>query len=806
MTRFPRLERLAARQRRSVQALLACLLLGWLAWRGFRWYVGSPAEELTNTAWTQAARVLARDGRLLGERPSSEGLYGVQTKLDDVSPRLVSATIASEDKRFFDHDGIDRIALARAGLSDLVHLHVVSGGSTITTQLVKRLDHQGRPRPRTIATKLVEMARAQNLERTTSKHTILEAYLNRLDYGRGLAGPEAAAQGYFGVPARDLSLAQSALLAVLPRAPSALDPYRHRERAVLRQRALLTEMNRRGLVSQEDLDRALSEPLVLRDPKLPRPFVAPHVVLANARRTPAGEIRTTLDFALQKDVEAIVRAHVPRLEQRGASTAAVVVVDNATGELLAEVGSAAFGDAKIAGAVDIVRAKRQPGSTLKPFVYARAFERGTSPMEMLADVPTEFGDARGHAYAPDNFDGTFLGPISAREALAGSLNVPAVRLAASLGAIELVSTLRASGLSLSAGAERYGLSIALGSGEVTPLELAEAYTTLARGGEHVVLHERAGQAAQTTHVFDASAVASVSDALSDPLARVRGLRTRGPFEFNYPVALKTGTSTAYRDAWTAGYTHERTVVVWVGNADGSATRKLTGAVGAGPLFFDVMKRAMNDVAVRAPLSEPGLLEDAEVCPLSGHRAGAACPDRVHRMFPRGHAPGHACTVHQMAASRTAPPNEPAYRCDAGGTVPVVVLPEAFERWLGERPLGSPGSDPHGIPWFPASRVPNCVAPGSEEPRIVVVEPRDGAVLSAERGALSTSDALDVAVETRGMPAGEPLEVLVDGRLAMRLDTAYRARVPVGRGDHLLEVRPVDARRGVQLGRAQISVR
>jgi penicillin-binding protein 1C len=787
-----------ARIARIARRPTGLVLVFWIAWRILRLAVAAPDQALLSGSWLEGTRVLARDGRVLGERASPAGLRGRWTTLDDAGERLVLATLTSEDRRFYAHDGVDRRALARALVVNVTRGRIVSGGSTITQQLVKRVDHQGRPRPRSLAAKVLEIARAQNLDASLDKRTLLEAYLNHLDYGRGYAGPEAAAEGYFAVHAKNLSLAQAALLAVLPRAPSALDPYRHRERAVLRQRALLRAMHDEGLVSSADLDRALKEPLVLRDRTTPSPFVAPHVVLAAAQKE-TGDVVTTLDFELQRDVEALVDTHASRLHQKGATNAAVVVVDNATGDVLAAVGSAGFFDAKIHGAVDVLRARRQPGSTLKPFVYARAFERGTSPTEMLADVRTDFGGA----YAPDNFDGTFQGPISAREALAGSLNVPAVKLAQELGADELVRVLRASGLTLREGARSYGLSVALGSGEVTPLELAEAYVTLARGGEHIALrHRKSAPLPTPERVLDPAAVAAVTDALSDSLARVRGLRARGPFELPFPVAIKTGTSTAYRDAWTSGFTRERTVVVWVGNANGAPTDRLTGAVGAGPLFTDVMKRAMTG-SERAPLTDPGLLEEARVCPLSGHRPSPACPGSVLRRFPHGNAPKHSCTVHQLGARRGAPRGEPPWRCSTRGTERLVLLPDGYARWLADRPVGAPGADPQGIPWLLASRVPGCAPPHEGQAQIVVLSPRDGAVLHADR---SRSDAVDVQVTTSGLSASERLEVVLDGRVALSLDAPYRGRLPLGPGDHLVEVRPVDGRVAAALGRAQVSVR
>jgi penicillin-binding protein 1C len=782
------------RRLRRLRIALALTLLVWVGWRAYRAHVGSPADRLHDASWTEATRVLARDGRILGELPSTEGLRGRETSLDEMGERIVLATIASEDKGYWAHDGVDRAAILRALFTNVSRGRIVSGGSTITQQLVKRLDHHGHARPKSFVAKLRETARAMNLESKEDKRAILEAYMNRLDYGRGFAGPEAAALGYFGVHAKDLSLAQATVLAVLPRAPTALDPYRHRERALLRQRALLRSLHALGRISTEDRDRALAEPLVWRDANAPRPFVAPHVVAGAARKKV--QLSTTLDFDLQRDVEALVRSHTPRLEEKGATTSAVVVVDVATGEVLAEVSGPDWFDASRAGKVDLVRSRRQAGSTLKPLVYARAFEKGVSPMDPLPDVPTDFGQGGGPSsakYAPDNFDGTFLGPIAAREALAGSLNVPAVKLARDLGAADVVTTMRAAGLLLDGGAQRYGLSIALGSAEISPLELAEAYATLARGGEHLALRDRGTARRATTRVLDAASVAAVSDALSDPFARVRGLRTRGPFELPFPTAVKTGTSTAYRDAWTAGYTRERVVVVWAGNASGAATRGLTGAVGAGPLFFDVMKRTMRDVPARAALYDASLLEQVEVCPLSGRRAGPACSTHVSRRVPKGHAHEGTCGLHRFATGS---------RCDAHGKDPVVVLPEVYGRFLDMHPPGAPGMDPFGVPWHLASRMEDCDGT-PDDPRIVVLAPRDGTVVPFDPNA---RDVVDLDVETHGLPPREPLEVVVDGRVALRLEAPYRARVPVSRGDHAFEVRPADGRRPAMLGRVSVSVR
>ena len=587
-------------------------------------------------------------------------------------------------------------------------------------------------------------------------------------------------------------------------------------------------MHAHGEISADDLAIALAEPVVVR-PRTAPVLLAPHVVLAT---TPGeGDVHTTLDLDLQRDVEALIRSHASGLRARGAGGVAVVVVDVASGEILAEAGSADYFDARNAGAVDVVLRRRQAGSTLKPFLYARAFEGGLSPMAPLADIPTELGTT-GAVYAPDNFDGTFAGPVSAREALAGSLNVPAVRLASAMGAREAVAVLRRAGLALTDGAERYGVSIALGSAEVSPRELAEAYVTLARGGEHVTISDRVGSSSSSSstsgsaggsgavggraageRALDESAVALVTDALSDSFARVRGLHARGPFELPFATAIKTGTSTGYRDAWTAGYTHERVVVVWVGNPSGAPTNRLTGASGAGPVFFDVMKRAMRDVVPRGALFDPDRLEVAEVCPLSGELPSRWCPDRVERRFARGRAPGAPCAMHRHddRANRT-----------------FVALPPAYARFLAQRAEGAPGLDAHGLPWrldLAATAAPPTAAAthaadkadkadtadtaqagvGVGEPRVVLVKPRSGAVFHADE-APASADAVEVEAEAANLPRSAVLEVLVDGVARATLSAPYRALVPITRGDHLVEVRPRDAFVRGRVARAEVTVR
>jgi len=792
----------------STAAIGAAALGGW---RLYRSHAGEPSDRLADT-WNEGHRVLDRRGRLLRELASDTGQRGRTLPLAEIGDRLVLATLVSEDKSFYEHGGVDARAIGRATLQNVRHARLVSGASTITQQLVKILDTAGQPHPKSLAEKLQEAARAQNLEQKLTKEEILEAYVNRLPYGHGLVGPEAAAQGYFAVSSRNLSWAQAAFLAVLPRAPSYLDPYVHVERVTLRQRALLEAMRDEGVLSEVELERAKGEPLSPH--ALARPFFAPHFVeeLRKDSRVTGGVTRTTLDLDLQRDVEGLVRTHLADVEDKKATDAGMLVVDNATGHVLAHVGSADFRDEEIAGQVDMVRSLRQPGSTLKPFVYALAFRHGHTGAEMLADVPTSFSEDGRGAYAPANFDGGYAGPISAREALAGSLNVPAIRLASELRPGELLGSLHELGFaSLGRDAAHYGLALALGSGEVTLEELAGAYVTLARGGDAIPLRRVADDPpGDPTRVMDAGIAALVAETLSDPLARVRGLHGQGPFDLGFPVAVKTGTSSGFRDTWSVGFTHERTVAVWVGNADGSPMLGLTGASGAGPLFADAMRRAMRDVPRRAPLWDESLLVATEVCPLSGKLPGPACPDHATRRFVRGHVPEHTCDMHVHVAPRPeAHAGEAPWRCDPRGSRTVVVLPDVFDAWLGTQPAGAPGQDAFGIPWFARSRVAACSAGAGEVAELRVETPAPGSVFVLAQHDRAESQMIELSASLVGGDAGSrPGEVMfvLDGRTVARSRPPFRARIPATAGDHEVLALPTDPGFPVRLQASRYSVR
>lgn len=550
------------------------------------------------------------DGELRADEPAG---------FEEFPERLVEATLAAEDSRFFSHGGVDPIAVARALRDSIRRGRLVSGASTITQQTVKL---HSPARRRDLRAKLAEAFAARRLEISSDKRTILAAYLNRLPYGNQFTGARAAARGYFGKPLGDLSLAECALLAGLPNRPSTLDPWRNPEGARRRQRWVLGRMAEEGYVGGAELAAALrEEPRLL--PGHRGAFHAPHFTelllaresraIEEARAQGAARLRTTLDLPLQHFVEQAVAAELARLAQEAGEAddiqAAVVVVENRSGEVLALSGSRAFfGSA--AGQINGTWRPRSAGSTLKPFTYALALGEGATAATVLPDTPVEYITPTG-AYQPVNFDRRFRGPVSMRHALANSLNVPAVRLLEQIGGAArlhacLVEDLRFTGLAPDPA--EYGLGLTLGNAEVRLLELANGYAALARLGLWRPLRFLRPQDDESdrpdrvdpskeegfVRVFDEGAAWLVADILSDQRARIAAYGPGSPLDLPFRAAAKTGTSTDFRDSWTLGYTPDYTVGVWVGRFDNRPLRQISGAMGAAPIFHQVMRRLHRD--------------------------------------------------------------------------------------------------------------------------------------------------------------------------------------------------------------------
>ena len=577
---------------------------------------------------------------------------------------LVAATIAAEDRRFWSHPGVDPIAIARAVRQNLSEGKIVEGGSTITQQVAKLLLNRRFPkRVRGMREKVREAVLALRLEHRFDKREILALYLNLAVYGNQVVGASRASHAYFAAEPSMLTPAQAAFLAGLPQRPTGYNPFRKRDQAIARQRTVLRRMEAAGALTSDQAREAKDERL--RFSRTPSPFLAPHFVeMVKAQAGPdlPPRIQTTLDAGIQADIVGIIRSHRQALERHGAANVAVVVLDNARGEWLAWEGSGNYADAEHGGAINGPLTPRQPGSALKPFTYALAFESGFTPASVLADVPSHFPTAEaGVLYSPRNYDGRYRGPLLARRALAGSENVPAVVLASELGVPALQRFLMRAGLStFERTSSYYGLGLTLGNAEVRLDELVAAYSTLARGGEWIepswalqthATGTRSGDREHRTLVSPLTAF-WITDVLSDDSARGSIFRRSGDLEFPFPVAVKTGTSQAYHDNWTIGYTRDITVGVWVGNFDRTPLKSSTGVTGAAPIFHAVMLAATQRLHgaagfdARAIVAVPDAIVEREVCALSGMPANPWCPARQRERLPLANDP--PCSWHHLS--------------------------------------------------------------------------------------------------------------------------------------------------------------
>jgi len=594
---------------RAAAILVGVVALGWC---------GLPLLPLPDgiedpSVTTPEVEWMDRHGVTLRRIPASDRSgYTAVVSEADIPESVVRTTLAAEDARFFEHPGVDPYAIARAAWQWVRHGRVISGGSTLTQQLVKL----GHPRPRTLSTKVLEAVLALRLERAWDKQRILRAYLARIDYGNRCIGLAAASRHYFGKPPSQLDWAEAAYLAGLPQAPSRLNPRVRPERAKRRQEWILRRCLDLGWRSPDAFRRDITE--TIRLSPVGGEFEAPHFVDLLRSMDPAasGRVETTLDLRIQRTCEQAVRRHLQGLRDRSVRDAAVVVLDTRDASVLAWVGSPDWSRPD-GGQVNGPLARRSPGSALKPFAYGLAFERGWNAGSVIPDVPTEVVTPTG-LFRPENYDRRFRGPVSLREALAGSLNVPAVRLLEQLGGPQVLKErLEWMGLqTLDRPASDYGLGLVLGDAEVRLVDLTAAYATLGRQGIHRPWRVRPVGSSVGTRVADPGACWLVGDILRDPLARAAQFGLETPLRMPVPVAVKTGTSTGYRDNWAFGVTPEYTVGVWVGNFDGTRMRDISGVDGAGPILADVVAELDRRMGTSIP-EPPSGIRRRVIEPLTG---------------------------------------------------------------------------------------------------------------------------------------------------------------------------------------------
>ena len=520
--------------------------------------------------------IVDRNGKLLRAYAMADGRWRLPVDAKTaVDPAYLKLLLAYEDRRFWSHGGVDPLALGRAALQFGTSGHIVSGGSTITMQLARLIEPR---RERSVYAKLRQMVRAVQLERQLSKDEILDLYLTQAPFGGNLEGIRAAAIGYFGKEPKRLTLAEAALLVALPQSPERRRLDRHPQAAHAARDRVLARMVEDGVVSKDDAAQATALPV----PRLrkPMPILAPHssdAAMATAKDTPL--IRLTLDSALQKTLEALARDRA--VAQGPNISVAIIAVDNESGDVLARVGSSDYFDEHRAGQVDMTRAVRSPGSTLKPFIYGLAFEDGfVHPESLIDDRPIRFG-----SYAPENFDMTFQGTVPVRKALQLSLNVPAIALLDRVGASRLSSRLKQAGGNLVLPKdEAPGLAMGLGGVGISLQDLAQLYAGLARLGAAKPLREimLANDDREPLRLMDQAAAWQVGNVLLGTPPPENGVHNK--------IAFKTGTSYGYRDAWSVGFDGRVTIGVWVGRPDGAPVPGLVGRTAAAPILFDAFAR------------------------------------------------------------------------------------------------------------------------------------------------------------------------------------------------------------------------
>jgi len=574
-----------------------------------------------------------------------------------MGPWLPRVTVALEDRRFYEHRGVDWCATVAACMRNLRSRKIVSGASTITQQLVKLASSRDR---RSWSSKVYEAIIARKLERRWSKQRILSEYLNRSSYGNRRVGPEAAARAYFGKSARDLTLSEAIFLAGLPQAPTRFNPWRHPEEANRKYARSLGRLADLGVITRDQQSLLVEPPKIMRiDPQR----FAPHFVDAVVTQNPGlrGTLRTTLDLDLQSTVERLARSHLSALNRHDITQAAVVVIENATGAIRAMVGSENYAVSQINGATQ----PRSCGSTLKPFVYLEAIDRRLfTAASLLPDTPdaihNEYAD-----YDPQNYSHHYFGPVRLREALACSLNVPAVFVLSQLGARPTFYQLQKWGFDFPQGLDEYGAGFVLGNAETRLVDLAAAYAGLARGGTAMRAKFLASEHRPLTRIASREATAIVTDILCDNDARQRSFGLRSPLAFEQRVAAKTGTSSGFRDTWTVGFDKEHTVAVWAGNFDGRPMRDTFAVKAATPLWAAIMQELFRrDHPLDPPVRDDNLVR-AEICKTTG-----LLPSRF----------GNA-TMNEFFLAGTEPRDDSKGYFASDGKL---ILPNAYALWCASR--------------------------------------------------------------------------------------------------------------------------
>ncbi len=769
---------------RRLAALVAAALVGLAGGSGYAWQrLGHQVRLLTPVP---TRLFVDTQGRFLAEVSQSQRRLGYWQLPPRIPPRVEAATLAAEDARFYRHPGVDWRSVLRAAWQDLRAGHVVSGASTLAMQVAK-MQH---PRPRTLLRKAAEAVVALRLTHRFGHRAVLRQYLTLAPYGNRARGIVYAARRYFDKPVADLSWAEAAFLAGLPKMPGRLNVHHRagRARAEVRARYVLGRLEALGWMSKEAYAEAEAAlPRLLLAPHQVRPVSAIHAVLAmdrqlDRRGAPAGHrVRTTLDLDVQRTVARAVAAQVKTLRNRGAGNLAVVVADARTGAIRAYLGSADYLDRWHHGAIDYARVARSSGSSLKPFIYALGMSRaGFTAATVLDDVGLA-PDASTGSYTVRNYDGTFLGPVLYRNALANSRNIPAVEVLRAVGVDPAYRTFYELGLVRRwRDPSRYGLGMAIGAMPVRLVDLVGAYGALANGGRRTRLSFFPGSR-PGRRVLPEDVSRAITGFLSDPMARLPSFRRGDALDLPFPVAVKTGTSQGFRDAWCVGFSRRWLVGVWVGRADDGPMAHVSGASGAGKVFHAVMA-ALQPAAMQG-LSDTGFPPprgwvSRRVDMLTGKLAGPLAPYVAVAWFKPGTEPVTVTDAYRQIVvdRRTGRPAAPGTPRRWRRRRTFVDLGPRFAAWAKAAGLRLP----------PLPALPGDPRHPDVDPRIVLDAPARGARVLADPD-LPAADAT-LRLSARVTPPVPQVVWWVDGRPYKVVDYPYETRWPLTPGRHVFQVR------------------
>ena len=630
---------------RKKRLVIFCLILILLI-IGITYFASFDREAFKKNAYSYSTTFYDRSGKPLRTFFSSDETYSQICRLSEISPHFLRAIVLIEDKKFYNHKGIVLSSLFRALWQNIKGSRIVSGGSTITMQVAKLVYNH---KKRTIFNKISEIFSALKFELHLSKSEILEAYINLLPFGNMVYGVKEASGYYFGKDPSQLSLNQAIYLALIPKSPSRYNPGRHMPFLKKRWERILEIFKNKNHITPDEYQRARSEGIRFQMNRAP--ILAPHFIdLVKERygkKKIPEQVHTTLDYQVQNELEGIIREHLVRLKPYNVNSAAAVIIDNRSHQVIGFMGSPDYFDVENSGYVNLAVSLRQPGSTLKPFVYGVALESGYTTASILPDIrfPTRGG------FFPKNHDGKEHGPLRLRIALACSYNIPAFYLAMKLTPIEVIRKLKQAGFSyIKADSGFYGETIALGSGEVRLLDLVTAYSAFANKG---MLYSPAfiqGEPVTGKRIFDEMTAFLIWDILADPSARFASFGYNSSMNLPFPVAIKTGTSKGFRDKWAVGVNSLYTIGVWIGNPNGEDMRDTTHIGNVPTILRDIFLALQSDWTVGAVEKPDGIVKET-ICPLSGERVSENCPDSVEEYFYESSLPQKRCSWHTRENGR-----------------------------------------------------------------------------------------------------------------------------------------------------------